>query len=104
MNKKIANLDLSPVNARQIVSEIAKDSSKVYLTDHAEERAVERKITRTQIIRCLRFGRIIENPYRDLNHDWVMTFETISAGDPITVVASIRRNQKGEMILVITTY
>jgi len=104
MNNKIATLDLSPVKARQIVAEIAEDSSRIFFSDHAEEKAAKRRITRTQILKCLRYGHLTENPYRDIYGDWRVTLETVSAGDPITAVAAIKKNKKGEIILIITAY
>lgn len=102
--KNVVAFDLSPAKAKEQIAEIAKNSGRVFFTDHAEERMIKRKITRKQVHCCLKHGVVIENPVRDLYGDWKVTLETLSAGDPITVVAVLRKDKKGELILVITSY
>lgn len=102
--KKVAILDLTPAKAKEQIGSIAKYSERIFFTRHAEERMHERKITRTQIQRCLCHGRIIEGPYRDTYGDWKVTIETLSAGDPIKVVAVLQKDKNGSLILIITAY
>ncbi|MCE6007570.1 DUF4258 domain-containing protein [Acinetobacter soli] len=82
----IAFSDLSESVARTKLREIAKDSSKVFFTDHARKRMKQRKITNRQIICCMEHGQFDEGPYRETNGSWKMKLSVISAGDVISVV------------------
>lgn len=78
--------DLSEVVAKSTLREIAKDSSKVFLTDHVRKRMKQRKITLPQILCCMEHGQFEEGPYREANGSWKMKLSVISAGDVISVV------------------
>ena len=106
MKKKtnVLHFDLSPVNAKRILKEIAKESSRVFFTDHAEKRMKERKIIRTQVLRCLQYGEFSEEPYLDIKGNWKFTIGTFSAGEHLTVVAAFERNERGDHVIVITAY
>ncbi|SDY38641.1 DUF4258 domain-containing protein [Nitrosomonas sp. Nm58] len=100
----IVALDLTCANAKQLIAEIAKDSARVFYTTHAEKRMKERKITRSQVQRCLLHGKITEGPYRDIHGKWCLTLETFSAGEPVAVVAALDKDSDGSMIIIITSY
>lgn len=102
--KNVVELDLSPEHARRILNQIVTQSERVFFTSHAEERMAERQITRTQILRCLEHGTFTEGPYRDIKGNWKFTLETLSAGDPLAVVAALDKDNKGNYVVVITTY
>ncbi len=102
--KNVIALDLTENKAKELITKLAKDSGKVFFTKHAEKRMKERKVTRTQVSRCLLHGHITEGPYRDIHGNWKQTLETISAGDHISVVAVLERDSSGDMIIIITCY
>lgn len=102
--ENVLKMDLSPVSARRVLTELAADSSRVFFTAHAEERMRERIITRTQVLRCLRHGSITEGPARDPHGKWVVRMEVLSAGDVLRVVAALDNDGDGNLVLVITTY
>ena len=106
MNKKtnVLDFDLSPVNAKRILTEIAKESSRVFFTDHAEKRMKKRKITRVQVIRCLQYGKFSEEPYLDIKGNWKFNIDTFSAGEHLTVAAVCERDESGNHVVVITAY
>lgn len=83
-------MHLSTQELLQCIRLAAEDSSNVYLTDHGEERAVERGVDRLQICRILRRGRLVEGPWFDPNHgNYRFTMEGISAGCMLRVVAAV---------------
>lgn len=106
MNKKtnVLDFDLSPVNAKRLLTEIVKESSKVFFSDHAEKRMKQRKITRMQVIRRLQHGRFSEGPYLDIKGNWKFNIDTFSAGEHLTVVAAFERDASGNHVVVITAY
>ena len=78
--------DLSEGVAKTKLREVAKDSSKVFLTDHVRKRMKQRKITLPQILCCMEHGQFEEGPYRETNGSWKMKLSVVSAGDVINVV------------------
>lgn len=104
MSPKIRALELTGTRALQIVREAAKDSSRVYLTEHAQQRMNKRKITLVQVLRCLRAGRISEGPARDnTKGGWKCTIDHYSAGDSVGVAVAIESIQ-ATGVTVITVF
>jgi hypothetical protein len=101
---KVVPIGLSPGRAKQLVREIAKDSDRVIFSRHVVLRMRERHITLTQVLRCLAHGRVSEGPARDIKGNWTMKLEVLSAGELVTVVAALARNEAGDMIIIITVY
>lgn len=102
--KNVIELDLTPELAKKLVSEISKNSLRVTFTKHAEKRMKQRKITRIQVFRCLNRGAITEGPARDIKGNWKVTFNTISAGDDISVVVVLDHDNSGNYVIVITVF
>jgi hypothetical protein len=101
---KVVPIGLSPVRATQLLRQTAKASARVFFTRHVEVRMRERGITRTQVLRCLSHGRVVEGPSRDVKGNWIMKLEVLSAGELIAIVAALDRDEAGNMIIVITVY
>lgn len=57
---------LDAARARKILQEVAQDSGRVFFSDHAEKQMTRRRITRTQVLKCLRHGHIVEGPVRSI--------------------------------------
>lgn len=102
--RNVVAFDLTPVTAKRLLKTIASDSDRVSFTEHGERKMRKRHITRTQVLRCLSHGNIVEGPYRDIKGNWKMTVEMFSAGETLSVVAALDRDTSGEMIIVITAY
>lgn len=101
----LLQMDLTAITAARVMADIASDSARVFFTRHAEQRMTERRITRTQVLRCLRLGRITEGPYRDISGNWKMTMQVASAGNVITVVAALDWHaDTGHYAIVVTSY
>lgn len=54
----VLQFGLNEITAKKILTDLA--DSRIYFTEHAEDRMVERSITRKQILRCIKHGKIIE--------------------------------------------
>ena len=70
------------------------ETHRLFFSDHAEMRMIEREITRTQICRILASGRIQNEPNwetdsRTGESGWKCRFQGISAGARITVVSKL---------------
>jgi len=104
----VLEMDLTPDLARRLLKEIAgADDGRVYFADHAEEKMTQRRITRMQVIRCLKSGRIAEGPYWDHEYDdWKVNMEVMSAGNVIGVVAALDfdDNDKRNVSIVVTAF
>jgi hypothetical protein len=100
----VVTLNLTPPRALQILRKIAQDSSRVFFTVHAEKQMGKRRITRIQVLRCLLHGHLVEGPARGIKGNWELSVEVFSAGEPITVVAALDHDERGNLIIVISTY
>jgi len=100
---KVVDFD-SPARAQKRLKNLAEDSSRVVFTKHAEKRMCQRKITRTQVLRCLTHGQITEGPARSTRGNWEMRMEVMSAGEIITVVVAIEKDDSGDYVVIITVF
>lgn len=82
--------------------EIAADSNRVFLTDHAKGRMRKRKVTRMQVMECLRKGTIDEPAHLNIHGDWQATLAHQNAGDLVKVAVAIERQENGDLAVVIT--
>lgn len=99
---KIQGMRLSGDKAVEILREVADDSSRLIITNHAETRMKQRRITRTQILRCLRHGTITEQPsWMATKGTWELRIEYVTAGDALTVGAAI---DPAALVIVITAF
>jgi len=76
----------------------------VIFTSHAEKRMCQRKITRTQVLRCLTHGLIVEGPAPSIKGNMEMKLEVMSAGEIITVVAALEKDESGNFAVIITVF
>ncbi|MDD5394391.1 MAG: DUF4258 domain-containing protein [Thiothrix sp.] len=93
---------MTPQQAKAILKDLASDGSRVFFTRHAEERMVEREITRTQVLRCLERGSFEENPARDVRGSWAMRLKLFTAGEYIRVALAIDQDKDGNLAVIIT--
>jgi hypothetical protein len=100
----VFQLNLSVAKAREILREAAKDSARVFFSQHAEQRMAKRKITRIQILRCLSNGQIKEGPARGIKGSWEVAIESSSAGDVLHVQAALEQDKNGNYVVIITAY
>ena len=97
-------LPLSRPLALKIIQEAGNDSSKVFFTAHARARMRQRRISITQVLRCLCKGRISEGPVRDvMKGGWKCTVEHYTAGEQIGVSVGIETTDSRE-VTVITVF
>jgi len=94
---------LSKRKAARIIRDAAQDSSRVYITVHAESRMEDRGITLTQVLRVLRTGTIYDGPVDNPLYDnWECGVKGFSAGENIRLRVGIERDDKG--IIIITLF
>jgi len=98
-------LALTTPSALRIIQEAAQESGRIFFTSHAIKRMRQRRITRTQVIECLRKGRISESSHRDIKGDWKCNMTWLHAGDNVTATVVIKRDERtGNCLLVITVF
>ena len=100
----VLQLNLSRHHAEKLLREIAKDSSRVFFSTHATKRMTNRKISRIQVFRCLTKGHITEGPARGSRGNWELKMEVYSAGEPLSVVAVLDNDGRGNYIIIVTVY
>ncbi|MCL2296970.1 MAG: DUF4258 domain-containing protein [Proteobacteria bacterium] len=89
-------------DVERTIRDLANDSGRVFVTRHAKERMLERRVTRPQILECLRKGRITEPLHQEASGSWIGTFSRTVAGQDVDVVAKLQEKSDGEFVLVIT--
>ncbi|WP_322094580.1 DUF4258 domain-containing protein [Paraburkholderia bannensis] len=94
---------LNDANLQRLIRETAQDTARVFMSPHAKRRMRERKITPTQVYDCLRRGSVFE-PHTNSKGHWQCTLMRRSAGDDITVVAVLERDEGGDWVVVVTVF
>lgn len=97
-------LPLNDANMLRIVRELAQDSANVFIEPHARKRMRERRITRTQVMACLRHGVIDEPAHENIRGNWKCTLRHHHAGDLVRVTAAIEKDENGDWIAVVTVF
>lgn len=93
---------LNDANFLRRLRQVAEDSSRVVVLRHAKERMVERKISLSQVISCLKKGAISEPAHLAHKTGWKATVTHRCGGDTVSVVAVLETNENGECCIVIT--
>lgn len=98
---------LSNDDAIRYIREIIRNSSRVYLSRHAKEQMLDRKVTLKQVINSLSRCRFFEEPNWSPGHsNWQMTVEAPSIDDWLRIGLSLnnKTDDDGEsnFIMVIT--
>ena len=102
--RNTASIGMDAARARQILNRIVEETHRIRWTEHARERMTERGISSTQVLRAIRHGQITEGPAPDLRGGWRLSLDVLAAGDPIRVVTVITRDERGDLVVVITTH
>ena len=101
MAENVLPLRMTPATALRVIREVAEDTSRVVILDHAKRQMRKRRITRGQVYSCLRLGVITEDPALDMQNYWRCTMSRLAAGDEISAVVSFNSRDR---VLVITAF
>lgn len=113
MGKVIPIPMMRPDDAVAEIRRIAEaETHRLFFSDHAEMRMIQRKITRTQVCRILSAGKVQGDPVwetdqRTQESGWKCRFHGISAGARITAMAKLvlaGPNSNEPPVLVITVF
>ena len=84
----------------EAIRRAAAFSERVFITQHAEKRMIERQVTLTQVLRCLRSGVFVEGPtldsYQQIGHK--ATMQQVCAGSVIQV--ALKLVDQGQIIVI----
>lgn len=98
----VRSLPLSDASFLKRLRAIAKDSHRVYLTPHAKQRMMKRRINLPQVLECLRRGQICEPAHLTIHGDWKATLQHQYAGDRVKVAVAIEKQDDGDLAVVVT--
>ena len=101
MAENVLPLRMTPAAALRLIREVAGDTSRVVILNHAKQQMKKRRITRSQVYSCLRLGVMTEGPALDMENHWRCTLSRLAAGDEISAVVSFISRER---ILVITAF
>ena len=102
MKARLLNFKLSDASARRLIADIASKSGNVIYTKHAIKQMRSRKILPTQVLQCIKNGRITESPYLDPYGNWKLTIERYYAGDSVGCAIAVNINM--HKVIVITSF
>lgn len=88
--------------ALTFLKELADEGDRVFPTQHAYQRMDEREVTFSQVLCVLRRGTLTDGPKLGEQTTWEMRYRADCAGQDVSVVASIDKDQMGNLIAVIT--
>jgi hypothetical protein len=93
--------NLSASEALRIIRLLASDPDNVVTIKYADRRAKQRRITRTQIEKCVQKGTITEGPFLNSHGNWQVNIYRHAAGEEVTCVVAIEWATK---VLVINAF
>jgi hypothetical protein len=86
----------------EAIRQTAAVSERVFISNHAEERMIERQVTLPQVLHCLRSGTFIEGPtldsYKQIGYK--ATMQQICAGDLVQVALKLIEQDQGHIIVI----
>lgn len=94
-------MPLRPAKAQSLLHEWAQETKQIVFTAHVRQQMRDRRITTSQVLKCLRFGLITEGPSLTLKGGWKVDVQAQSSGDILCVAAELKMDEK---IIVITAY
>jgi hypothetical protein len=102
MAAPVLKFQMNEVSLARKIAGIAADSSRVVTSAHAKGRMKRRKILLTQVLYCLRKGKVVEPAHQDIYGCWKCTLEALVSGDRIKVAAAVCQDETGEYVVIIT--
>ncbi len=90
----------SPDDIARHVHRLAEDSDNVKITKHARNRMKERNITRRHVLSCLRKGRVVEGPYRDVHGCWRCTMVRAVSGMDVSAAVAVSFEDEAIVVTV----
>lgn len=97
--KKVVAFRMTDVAAKRLLGQIASKSANVIFTDHAVKQMKKRKITRPQIINCLKKGQITESPCLDHHGMWKVTIERYASGENVGCAVAIDNSKQKSIVI-----
>ena len=82
-------MPMNDAAAVKLLRAIAKDSERVFYTEHARVRMRQRKVTPVQILECLEKGIISESVFLDQHGNWKLTVSRRVAGKELRALATV---------------
>lgn len=88
-----------------LVHVLARNSSKVVITLHCQERMVQRGVSAIEVLRCLQRGRVLDEPiYNQKNKHFVFKMSEPAPRDVVCVVAAVEPNPEPGKLFAVTVW
>lgn len=97
--KKVVAFRLTEVAAKRLLAQISVDSANVIFTGHAVKQMKKRRITRIQVLNCLKKGSITEAPCLDHRGMWKATIERRTCGESIGCAVAINASEHNCVVI-----
>lgn len=104
MGATTRSADLSNAALQKHIRALAKDSSKVFITEHVRDRMLERRVSDIEVMECLRNGVIERPPRADRKRgDLKCTMECFGASRNLAVVAALSDEHSDAIVVTVPT-
>lgn len=88
-----------------LVHVLARDSSKVVITLHCQERMAERGVSAIEVLRCLQRGSILKSPiYNIKKKNFEFRMSEPAPRDVVCVVAAIDPSPEPDKLFAVTVW
>ena len=88
-----------------LVHVLARDSGKVVITLHCQERMVQRGVSAIEVLRCLQRGSIRDEPtYNQKSRHFVFSMSEPSPRDIVRVIAAVEPNPEPGKLFAVTVW
>jgi hypothetical protein len=88
---------------RRQIAALAKDSSRVIITDHVTARMAQRNVSVAQVFEVLRKGTIHEPAHLNIYGNWQCTLQCTTAGDLIRVACAVDDSDPSRTVAIAIT-
>jgi len=95
---------LTKSQLQKYIQELAQDTSKVAFTSHAKQQMMDRRISNSMALDCLRRGRIILTPEPNPSYGTIeCRMEAFTAGKDVAVVVGVSNAAPDNQPLIVIT-
>ncbi len=95
----VVPLQPKPQRTLNLVRQIAKESSRIFISRNAEEAMARDGVTMRQVLLCMAKGSISEGPHCDEYGLTCLELERVTAGRWVRVVVSIEGRTPSQRVL-----
>ena len=104
MGAKLSIFSMINADLQKRIRHLARDSSKVFFTQHVQDRMLERQVTDLEILHCLQHGMIERPPEHDsANRELKCRMEHFGSSRNLAVVVALSDEDPDLLVVTVMT-